>query len=268
MFSPFGFMGTKEAGTDPDAQAFIDATGISGTDATAINDLVVGLKADNTWNKFKVIYPMVGGTATTMKYNLVDPQDTDAAYRITWVGGSNTFDSNGVTFPGNTSNYGNCHIILSGSTFDLNSGHLSMYNRTVGSQYTFFGARQSSPANSSTILVTDTSASFSGYCGPSVASRGTISKSTGFTVVSRTGSAYEETSVDGTVELVYTGSSTVLSSIEFYIGCRNLNGAPSFAAFPTFNCAFASVGDGLSASEVASVYTRVQDFQTTLGRQV
>jgi len=266
MFSPFAFMGTKEAGTDPDAQAFIDATGISGTDATAINDLVVGLKADNTWNKFKVIYPMVGGTATTMKYNLVDPQDTDAAYRITY-NGTNTFDSNGVTFGGTTLDYGNCHIILSGSAFTLNSGHLSIYNRTAGANGAFFGARDTSgTTNSSTILINDLSSSFSGYCGPSLANRGTVSKSQGFIVVSRTGSAYEETSIDGTVELIYTGASTALTELEFYIGARNFNNVVSL---PTpYNCAFASAGDELSASEVASVYTRVQDFQTTLGRQV
>jgi hypothetical protein len=88
MFTPFAFIKSVAAGPafDPDAQAFITATGISGTDATAINTLVVDLKAYGIWNKMEVIYPFVGGTATTNKYNLIDPQDTDGAYRINFQG--------------------------------------------------------------------------------------------------------------------------------------------------------------------------------------
>ena len=57
-------------GTDPDAQAFITATGISGTNATATNQLVLDLKSANIWTKMKAVYPMVGGTSTTCKFNL------------------------------------------------------------------------------------------------------------------------------------------------------------------------------------------------------
>ena len=73
---------------DPDAQAFINAAGITGTtQQSAINTLVVSLKANNIWTKFDAIYPMVGGTATTHKFNLKNPADTNAAYRLSFVGG-------------------------------------------------------------------------------------------------------------------------------------------------------------------------------------
>ena len=60
---------------DPDAQAFLTAAAI--TDPTisgAINTLVVQMKADNIWTKMKAIYPLVGGTDNTHKWNLKIPQ--------------------------------------------------------------------------------------------------------------------------------------------------------------------------------------------------
>jgi hypothetical protein len=148
FFTPFAFVKTSTPAFDPDAQAFIDATGISGIDATAINTLVVDLKADNLWTKLKVIYPMVGGTSTTMKYNLKDPQDTNAAYRIDWVGSNTTFNSNGVTFPSNIADYGKTYINLSGSTdFSVETGSIAVYNRgynlgpITGSSGAIFGFR-------------------------------------------------------------------------------------------------------------------------------
>jgi hypothetical protein len=92
MFTPFAFIKTIAAATafDPDAQAFIDATGISGTDATAINTLVLDLKADSLWTEMYALWPFVGGTSTTNRYNLIDP----AQYLIAFSG-SQTFNSTG-----------------------------------------------------------------------------------------------------------------------------------------------------------------------------
>ena len=70
--SPFSIKrrnGGGGGGNDADAQAFITASGISGTEATAINTLVVNLKSANIWTKMKALYPMVGGTATSCKFN-------------------------------------------------------------------------------------------------------------------------------------------------------------------------------------------------------
>ena len=78
--------------TDPDAQAFFTSAGITDTtQQTAVNNLVVGLKNDGIWNKMKIIYPFVGGTATSHSYNL---KDTTVA-QITWTSGI-THNSNGV----------------------------------------------------------------------------------------------------------------------------------------------------------------------------
>ena len=100
IFQNFGFnqnyrVVAAGGGNDPDAQAFIDATGISGTDATAINQLVLDLKSNILWTKMVAIYPLVGGSSSSTKYNLKDT----TLYEVTW-NGTLTFASTGVTVNG------------------------------------------------------------------------------------------------------------------------------------------------------------------------
>jgi hypothetical protein len=51
-----------------------------------------------------------------------------------------------------------------------------------------------------------------------------------------------------------------------YIGALNLNG--SLHEPTNHNLALASMGQGLTGTQVSSYYIAVQTFQTTLGRQV
>ncbi len=89
-------MGANGGGYDTNAQAFITAAGI--TDAgqkSAVNTLVLSLKSGNIWSKMKAVYPFVGGTATSHKFNLIDPRDLNAAFRLSFVNGW-THSSTGV----------------------------------------------------------------------------------------------------------------------------------------------------------------------------
>jgi len=92
-------------GNDPDAQAYIDALDaagytVSAFQETAINDLVLGLKAENiysiNWSGYTpgagvaiidALYPYIGSASSPCGINLADPRDLDAAYRATFVGG-------------------------------------------------------------------------------------------------------------------------------------------------------------------------------------
>ncbi len=111
-----------------ETNAFIFNGGI--TDATqqsAVNTLVNTLKTANIWTKMKAVYPMVGGTATAHKFNLVNPVDSDAAFRLTFVGGG-THSSNGYQ-PNGTNAYANTFLVPS-SVLQTNSTHISFYSRT------------------------------------------------------------------------------------------------------------------------------------------
>jgi hypothetical protein len=110
----------KVSGLDSDASAFITAAGL--TDATqkdAINTLVKDMKAAGLWTKMKAVYPMVGGTATSMKFNLKDPRDLDAAFRLTWSGGW-TYSATGAKGNG-TNNF---------ATTYFNNASFNDYNST------------------------------------------------------------------------------------------------------------------------------------------
>ena len=107
---------------DPNAAAFIAAAGITnGIQVNAINNFVLALKAinnvDANFVNFTVpanstlaaCYPMVGGTDTAHKFNLINPVDTDAGFRLHYGGGyvnnANGFQANGTT------GYGDTHLI-------------------------------------------------------------------------------------------------------------------------------------------------------------
>jgi hypothetical protein len=111
---------------DPDAQAFITAAGITDpTQQTAIDNLVIGLKTDGLWTNMQAIYPLVGGTASSHKYNLKDPRDLDAAYRLAFFGGW-THNANGIT--GNGAN-------TYADTFYNSPNSFGVYFRTFNASY-------------------------------------------------------------------------------------------------------------------------------------
>ncbi len=99
---------------DTDAQAFFTAVEGGGdvlttTEKDAVNQLVVDLKADSIWSDILYAYPFVGGTATAHKWNLKDPQDTDAAYRLDF-GSVVAHNSSGILGTSNDPNsYGDTH---------------------------------------------------------------------------------------------------------------------------------------------------------------
>lgn len=133
MFNRFftNFYGSSEPQADPDAAAFIAAAGITDpTQQLAIEELVTGMKSIGVWSKMIAVYPFVGGTATTHKYNLMDPQDTNAAYRMTF-NGSWTHSSLGVSAPGG---YADTHLFMGTGSFGLSSFSVSTYNRDLDVQ--------------------------------------------------------------------------------------------------------------------------------------
>ena len=263
--------GSTGPGFDPDASAFITATGISGTDATAINTLVVDLKSYGIWNKMEVIYPFIGGTADTNKYNLIDPQDTDGAYRIdfqgTWV-----HDVSGSRATTNAT-YGN--TFFNPSTYsDIATGMSWGYYEITGPAPAYtdkynFGAYVNNSAFFS--IEERTSEIDPKYCANNGLFRVSFSSLSnerqGFRQFSSSGSASGVASLsnaNGTAETTNTPLGGY-PNLNFYVGNLNLNNS-------TYNndrnyLAFAYMGTPLTSQERADYFTSVQTFQTTLGRQ-
>jgi len=270
-----GVQSFVSAGVVPnDAQAFIDAAGI--TDATqqsAINTLVTDLKGYGIWTKMKAIYPFVGGTATTHKYNLKDPQDTDAAFRLVFSGGI-THSSTGVLF-GGVNGYADSFLIPSTSL--TNSTHFSFYSRTnqATSETTEMGCFDTSSGVPISVLAIKTSI-FSGAGSSNYDIRFCYLNDANLklTPPASTAGYAINTKLSGTTTKAFWNNSSLgtitgtnaLPNKKIYIGARNSDGTASL--FTSKQCAFASIGDGLTDTEAANLYTAVQAYQTTLSRNV
>ena len=81
------FFGSKSSYTAR-TLAFLAATGITDTTiSNALNTMDIALIANGLDTKMKALYPFVGGTASTHKFNFMNAADTDAAFRLTFAGG-------------------------------------------------------------------------------------------------------------------------------------------------------------------------------------
>lgn len=252
-----------------ETNAFLFSTQITdNTIQTATNTLVSDLKTANIWTKMKAVYPMVGGTSTTCKFNLKNPVDSNAAYRLTFFGGG-TFSSNGY-LPNGTNAYADTFFIPSTNLTDSNN-HLSYYSRTdaVAANVCEIGSyNNASPAFQFFGMQTK----FTGnlfLCANGVNPYPTVSNtnSQGLHLMTKNGSSTQLNAFKNATKVITNGTTGAGSSTtSVYIGAFNANGPA--ANYTTKQCAFASIGDGLTDAEALAYYNAVQTFNTTLGRQV
>jgi hypothetical protein len=252
---------TPSSPLDPDAQAFITAASISNsTQKSAINQLVLDLKSNNLWSKMKAVYPMVGGNSSAHKFNLKDPRDLDAAFRLafngTWTHNSAGASSNGA------GSYANTFLVPQGTLGGVADQHISYYSRSSSGGDTDIGSgtyngggivmwvRYSADNKTYTSLANQTFTTPTSGLGLHIAT----ANSSATKIVTPTSSASAG---------VAAGS---LSNVNVYIGGSNNSNS---LYYPTArNCAFASVGNGLSDSDCTNLQTIVNNYQQSLGRKV
>jgi hypothetical protein len=243
---------------DPDAQAFITAAAITDpTQQGAINTLVVDLKGYNIWTKFKAIYPIVGGIASAHAVNLKTP----GTYNMSFATGV-THSSNGMISGG----AGYADTNLNQSLLSQNSTHLSFYSRTnLNTNQAEIGIHAGS-YNLMQIRVSGTAYYLINTAGlPTVAE----ADSRGFFIGNRQASNDIDAWKNGVKILNGTTASGVVGNGNLFIlAYNNIAGGGGAAAVSTKQCAFASIGDGLTDTDAANFYTAVQAFQTALSRNV
>lgn len=256
-----------KAGFDLDAQAFITAAGITDTtQKNAVNQLVKDLKQNSIYNKFIAIYPFLGGTASSHKFNLKDPRDLDVAFRLVFNGGW-THSSNGV-LPNGTNTYADTKITASLYLVN-NDNHYSFYNNgSVSNAETTIdmGAGDSFGEVYMWTYREDFTLKYDN--GSSITNRvSATTNNKGFSIGSRTNNTTQKIYKNGILLNTNTNTNTnTLPNSDILISAGNINGVVSF--YSNKQSAFASIGSGLSDSEVTAFYNAVQRYQTALGRQV
>jgi hypothetical protein len=253
--------------SDADALSFINAAGISDdTQKLAINTLVTDLKGYSIWDKMKAIYPFVGGTSSTHKWNLKNPADTDAAFRLVFSGGW-THSSTGA-LPNGTNGYADTFLNIS-TNLSLTNTHASYYSRTNISNSSF-GAEigvNGTYSGASAFILRCRNSDGGGQLFWTLGLDNAV-----FTSNTNGDGHFIGNSTSLTNRRIFRNGSLLISSALNNTGnLPNLTailGAASSTLFSKNECAFASIGDGLTNTEAANFYTAVQAYQTTLSRNV
>ena len=252
---------------DADAVAFFTAANITDTtQKSAVNTLVLSLKSANIWSKMKALYPVVGGVASSHAVNLKSPGTYNLTFATGWTHATTGMTPNGATY---ADTFFNPSGILT-----LNSTHNSYYSRTNVAEAGFdMGAVQNvggANVNIYNILIsrnTGNSAFFGINVNEANIPSASISNSDsrGLFVANRTASNVLNGFRNSTKIFNSSIVSSAIPNKILYLGAVNANGAQNYS---NKQCAFASIGDGLTDAEASSFYTAVQTYQTTLGRQV
>jgi hypothetical protein len=252
--------------TDVDASAFITAAGITDTtQISALNTLVNDLKTYGLWTKIKALYPFVGGSATSHKFNLKDPRDLDEGFRLQFNGGwahsSTGAKPNGTT--GYAETYLNNNILgLNNISFGvyLGENNTISYDRILASCP--IGAYNGGWGSG---IYTGNNTSVTNYYVNN--SNGSLSinsgSSKGMYIVSKIStSSFIQTR--GIFYNLFSFNTQTLRNATFKIG----RAGDYVGDYNLQEQRLTYIGDGLFQTEISNLYTAIQKFQTTLGRHV
>jgi hypothetical protein len=268
---------------DADAQAFITAASISSsTQQSAVNKLVNTLKDSGVWTKLKAIYPFVGGSAASHKFNLKDPRDLDAAHRLVFNGGW-THTATGA-LPNGTTAYANTNLIPNTIGYNIPWGdsigaYLGIYSRTNGTtgiDQIDMGAL--TPSNGQVFMTAWTKGNaFSPHNNKALArysSAGglfpsaTVSDSRGWYSINRLSNSNGQFTFDKNNVAISSGTAAenTLPNIPIYLSALNNNGSTWWCSNREISMSI--MGSSITDNDKTNLYNAVQTFQNDLGRAV
>lgn len=263
------FAGFGQRSTCPtEALKFIDSSGITNqTEKDAICTLVKQLKDSSLWTSMLAIYPFVGGTASSSKWNLMDIRQNDAAFRLVFFGGI-TFDSLGIT--GNGSNgYSNTFFTPSLNYDSLQAGSYGVYlSKNVDEPSCAIGMRVTTSANTVSLIPRVSNIAYCSFTSTQTAVANTDSR--GIYITTRLNRASSKTFKNGSllvthntyVAATYGGVSTYNKPM--FLLARNDDAGAAF--FSTNTIGFAFIGSALTDAQASTLYNIINTFKTTLGR--
>ncbi len=261
----------RNLGTVPSADAFISNAGLTNeTEITAIRTLFDDLNFYGLWELFTIFSPIMSNTAQSQKLNLLNPQDTDAAYRWNFINdnpaGHTTlgFKSDSAslrygTVPFVFSNIGDFHISVYNSSSESTGTSIITQMATMNNSRAYVsrnftgGVTQGAAGNSTTGVRISTDPSY-----------GVTRK--GLLTVSRIGSTVKL--YDNGVEIASgTDSTGIAASSLLYLGAASPeNATVSLRGYTNCYINCFSTGKGLTAQQVADLSTAINKFNTSLGR--
>lgn len=239
---------------------------LDATSSGATYQLFYDLFNYGLWDKLYAFYPLLGGNSSGGQ--AVNGK-TPGTRNITWNGGL-TFSTNGVVSNGSTG-YGNTNCNPS-SIGTLDSFHMSFYSRTdqqVGLSQFDMGVLEPS-AQRTQFNSRSTSDDMRGCVNTTTQGIFSNTNSSGLFTITRRSSTDTEFYRNSTSVGNSSTTSTARPNGGIFLAARQwLSVSPPIQESPTTRqYAFVTIGTTLTDSEVSNLYTTIQNFQTTLGRQV
>lgn len=231
-----------------------------------LNTFVLTLRSNNLLAKFNAIYPFVGATGFSHKFNLINPEDSDSAFRLSFVGSwghnSNGIQPNGINTHANT-------FYNEAVNASLNDKHIAIYSRTnIQGLFCDIGVFNGVSTASDIIPRYFTGGAEQCFMRNS-SSSGMFNNtdSRGFFLNNRNNSTQIRASKNGVANIL-TSASSVLLNGNYYISSTNNYTAGSTNFRSNRNLSFASIGSSFTDVEEIIFYNAVQTLQTSLGRAV
>lgn len=286
MFTPFAFVQQAGGGGDayPLTTAFLAASGITdGTMTTALQNFEAGMTTYGLTSKMKMVYPLLGGAIGTVKWNFMNPANTDAAGRLVVTGsvniatngisGSNADGAPVASFNTNTSpkdlytaygDYNNHHSLwIVNDPSAYGPGAPILYPIEIGAddqggvQY-YTNVRYYVSNNSKTLNLAEAGTQF-------VYRATSPTQTTGFWCSTRTSSTdlYYYRNLTGNIQAT-TATGTETRTMSAFTNPITLTTAGS--ASSNRQIGFVTVGSGLTNAQVTNLSTIVTAFAGAVGR--
>jgi hypothetical protein len=258
---------TRFIGNDQNVKNFVNATGITNYDTiNALDTFVTTLKNDGIWTKLYSLYPFVGGTQQTNKYNLINTGSYLLAFTGSWV-----YSNEGV-FANGTNTYADTSFSPTSSVSDYTkNSSLSLYVRTntTSSGYDM-GCESDVGLVTRAYFISKGGGNKAQYdIGLNQLISAADVTGSGFWTATVSGSGGNNQRIfrNGTSVANKTNNITDCPTVPIYLAANNFRNT-GVNAFTSESYSLASIGKGLTDSEAAAYNTAVQTFQSSLNRQV
>ena len=262
---------------DPDAQNFIDIVGITDvTQKSALDTLVKDLKAINDIQAdfvnfdtpansvLKAVYPFLGDTAATHKYNLIDPQDADASFRLVFAADHEANHTSNGYKPNGTDQYADTKLVPN-TSLTLDDTHFGIYCTDDGGVSSGVDMACGAGTNQVALAARYTGDIFLSreYSSANSLDVGNVD-AVGFFLSIKTSAAYRVKFKNGRKLRVQTGvSGAAMPAYSVTIGAMK---AATVTLFNSRNYGFATMGGGMSDDAAVLYDAAVYKFMLALGR--
>jgi len=229
-----------------------------------LNDLYKMFKDNAIYTKIQAFHLYLGTTSTQHKWNGKNPVDTDAGFRLTFLG-TGTYTDLGYT-PNGSSGYANTHFIPS-AVQNVNSNGMTIVigtnNAAAGSDVVDFGS-QNSGTQSSFITTKNNNTTYqrATRLNATVISQNGVNNSKGIFTGTKQSATVTKLIRNGIV-LASGNSGGTLTTLPGYVGALNLSG--SAYGFTNQRIQATFYHEGFSDSEAMAFYLILDAFETARG---